>query len=269
MLRSGAIVLAYNQEEYLGHCLRALLPCVDHVVALLPDAPFVRYNPDARREFDRIDATPGILAELAAEHDSLVVVEGRWDDEPAMRNEGLAHLRARGVEVCLSVDADEFWPDGGVARLLAAVEADGAPGTVYFARYHTCYRSFERRVVSDHRMAVAVHLVEDTHFPRRRTASGPRRDLPDEHCFWNMGYVLSDERMWEKIRTWSHAHEVIDGWWRDKWLGFTPATRDLFRKEPASRWPCTVPVDPAELPSVLHDHPFFPHEPAAQRSAAR
>jgi len=263
-MRSGAIVLAYNQQEYLGYCLRALLPCVDHVVALLPDAPFVRYNPDARREFTSLDATPRILAELDAEFDGLTVVEGRWDGEPEMRNEGLGRLRELGVEVCLSVDADEFYPDGGVERLLAAVEADASPGAVYYARYHTCYRTFQRRVVSDHRMAVAVHLVDDTHFPRRRTATGERRDLGDDHFFWNMGYVLSDERMWEKIRTWSHAHEVLDGWWRDKWLGFTPETRDLFRKEPASRWPCTVPVDPRELPAILHDHPYFPREPAAR-----
>lgn len=257
-LRSGAVVLAYNQEEYVGHCLRALLPCVDHVVALLPDAPFVRYNPNARAEFSRTDATPEILAGLAREFDGLSVVEGRWDDEPAMRNAGLAHLRERGVEVCLSVDADEFYPEGGIARLLQAVERDATPGNVYFARYHTCYRTFLRRVVSDHRMAVAVHLTEDTFFPRRRRATGQRVDLPDEHYFWNMGYVLSDARMWEKIRTWSHAHEVLEGWWKEKWLGFTPETRDLFRKEPASRWPCTVPVDPAELPEILRGHPLFP-----------
>jgi len=260
VLRSGAIVLAYNQEEYLGHCLRALLPCVDHVVALLPDAPFVRYNPEARSEFTRRDATPAILADLGARFPHLTVVEGRWDDEPQMRNEGLECLRERGVEVCLSVDADEFWPEGGLARLLAAVEGDATPGAVYYARYHTCYRSFTRRVVSDHRMAVAVHLVADTHFPRRRAATGERRDLPDEHYFWNLGYVLSDERMWEKIRTWSHAHEVLGNWWHEKWLGFTPETRDLFRKAPASRWPCTVPVDLAELPPILHDHPLFPRE---------
>lgn len=260
-LRSGAIVLAYNQEEYLGPCLEALLPCVDHVVAMLPDAPFVAYNPGAREEFDRRDASPEILKDLAARHANLTVVEGRWDAEPAMRNEGLAHLRKLGVGVCLSVDADEFHPEGGIARILDFVERDAAPGTVYLSRYHTCYRSFARRVVSDHRLAVAVHLTPDTHFPRRRRASGPARDLPDDHVFWNMGYVLSDERMWEKIRTWSHAHEVLDGWWEEKWLGFTPETRDLFRKEPASRWPRTVPVDPAELPPVLREHPYFRRPP--------
>jgi len=268
MLRSGAIVLAYNQEEYLAHCLRALLPCVDHVVALLPDAPFVQYNPEARREFTHTDATPEILAELSGEFDGLTVVEGRWDAEPEMRNEGLGRLRELGTEVCLSVDSDEFYPDGGIARLLAAVEADASPGTVYFARYHTCYRTFARRVLSDHRMAVAVHLVDDTHFPRRRRATGQRRDLPDDHFFWNMGYVLSDERMWEKIRTWSHAHEVLDEWWREKWLGFTPETRDLFRKEPASRWPYTVPVDLAELPEVLRGHPFFPRDETGRGAQA-
>jgi hypothetical protein len=196
---------------------------------------------------------------LAREFANLSVVEGRWEAEPEMRHQGLALLREHGAEVCLSVDADEFWPEGGLARLGAEIERVARPGTVYFARYHTCYRSFGYRVVSDHRMAVAVHLAGDTHFPARRRAAGPRHDLSDDFFFWNMGYVLSDERMWEKIRTFSHAHEIVPGWFEEKWLAWTPETRDLFRKEPRSRWPRTVPMEPASLPAVLHGHPFFPH----------
>jgi hypothetical protein len=167
-----------------------------------------------------------------------------------------------GVEICLITDADEVYPDGMVLRLLAEVDRRSHPGAVYYARYTTCYRRFDYVVESDHRMSIAVHLDETTEFrqlPRRPT--GVRLDLPDDIYYWHMGYVLSDERMWEKIHTISHAHEVLPGWYENKWLKWSPDETDLFRKEPASRWRRTIRIDPRILPKVLHDHPYFPYGP--------
>jgi len=271
-LRTGAIVLGYNQQEYIEYSLRSLLPHVEHAAVLVPDAPFAAYNPRAREQFAARDGTREILAALQREFGNLSVLEGVWHAEPEMRETGLQHLRSHGAQVCLSVDADEIYPDGALERLHTVIAEADAPGTVYFARYLTCYKSFEYVVESSHRMAVAVHLARDTHFPRRRRASGARRDLPDEIFFWHLGYVLSDERMWEKIRTFSHAHEVLPGWYQEKWLAWTPETRDLFRKQPASRWPRTVRIDPRALPGILHGHPYFPEhalpEPTRVQRAA-
>jgi hypothetical protein len=257
-LRTGAIVLGYNQQEYIEYSLRSLLPHVEHVVVVVPEAPFAAYNPRAREQFAARDGTREILVSLRREFGNLSVLEGIWHAEPEMRDAGLQQLRSHGVEICLSVDADEIYPDGTLERLHAEIAAADAPNTVYFARYLTCYRSFEYVVESNHRMAVAVHLAPGTHFPQRRRASGVRRDLPDEIFFWHMGYVLSDQRMWEKIRTFSHAHEVLPDWYQEKWLDWTPETRDLFRKQPASRWPRTFRIDPQILPGILHRHPYFP-----------
>jgi hypothetical protein len=127
----------------------------------------------------------------------------------------------------------------------------------------TCYRRFDYVVESDHRMPIAVHLDERTEFrqlPRRPI--GVRLDLPDDIYYWHMGYVLSDERMWEKIHTISHAHEVLPDWYESKWLKWSPDETDLFRKNPASRWRRAVRIDPRTLPKVLHDHPYFPSGPA-------
>lgn len=261
-LRTGAIVLGYNQQEYIEYSLRSLLPHVEHVAVLVPEAPFAAYNPRAREQFAARDGTREILAALCREFGNLSVLEGIWHAEPEMRDAGLRHLRSHGVEVCLSVDADEIYPDGVLERLHAVIAEAEAPGSVYFARYLTCYKSFEYVVESSHRMAAAVHLAPGTHFPQRRRASGVRRDLPDEVFFWHMGYVLSDQRMWEKIRTFSHAHEVLPGWYEEKWLAWTPETRNLFRKQPASRWPRTLRIDPRILPGILHRHPYFPEHAA-------
>jgi hypothetical protein len=257
-LRFGALLLAYNQEDYLSYCLRALAPHVDEVVVVHSESPWIAYNPDARRAFAVPDATREILASLRREIGNLTVVEGIWDVEEAMRNAGLEVLRRGGMDACLIVDADEFYPAGGIARLRGLIERENAPGTVYFARYHTCYKRFDYVVESEHRVPVAVRLDADTSFLLRRLPSGRIVYVPESIYFWHMGYVMSDERMWEKLHTFGHAHEIVPHWYDEKWLRWTPETRDLFRKEPRSRWPRTTRIDPRTLPEILHTHPFFP-----------
>jgi hypothetical protein len=258
-LRFGALVLAYNQEDYLAYCIRALAPHVDAVVVAHSDVPWTAYNPQARGEFTTPDRTREILASSTSEVDNLGVVEGLWNSEEETRNAGLRRLRRAGMDVCFIVDADEFYPESGIARLREHVERENAPGTVYFAKYHTCFKRFDYVVESEHRTPVAVHLDAETTFLLRRMPSGNIQYAPDSIYFWHMGYVMSDGRMWEKLHTFGHAHEIVPNWFEEKWLNWTPSTRDLFRKEPRSRWPRTLKIDPGRLPSVLHSHPYFPN----------
>jgi hypothetical protein len=261
-LRFGALVLAYNQEDYLAYCVRALAPHVDAIAVAHSDAPWTAYNRHARGQFIVPDRTREILASLESEIQHLSTVEGLWDTEEAMRNGAMDLLRRAGMDVCLIVDADEFHPESGIERLREHIERENSPGTVYFSKYHTCYRRFDYIVESEHRTPVAVHLDADTTFLLRRLPAGRITYVPDSIHFWHMGYVLSDERMWEKLHTFGHAHEVVPGWFEEKWLNWTPGTRDLFRKEPRSRWPRTLKIDPATLPAILHSHPYFPDDPS-------
>jgi len=268
-LRFGALVLAYKQEDYLAYCLRALAPHVERVVVLFTDRPWVAYNSHARTAFTTPDRSREILEGLRAELPNLYVTRGIWGSEEAMRNEGLRALGVAGMDVCMIVDADEMYPDGSLDALKAAIVRHNTPGTAYYVRYQACFRRFDYVVetcyrrpngdgVSVHRAPAAVHIAPDTVFYRHRNPSGPVVELPESLFFWHFGYVLSDERMWEKIHTFGHAHEVLPRWFEEKWLRWTPGTRDLFFKDPPSRWPCTIKIDPSVLPRILSEHPHFP-----------
>lgn len=268
-LRFGALVLAYKQEDYLAYCLRALAPHVEQIVVLFSERPWVAYNPDARQAFTAPDRSREIIDGLRAELPHLGVIEGVWTREEDMRNDGLHALRRAGIDVCLMVDADEVYPDGGLDTLKAEIARRGAPGTAYYVRYQACYRRFDYIVetryqpangarVSVHRAPAAVHLEPQTAIYRHRNATGHVVELPESLFFWHFGYVLSDDRMWEKIHTFGHAHEVVPRWFEEKWLQWTPETRDLFYMDPRSRWPRTIKVAPSSLPQILHAHPYFP-----------
>ncbi len=258
-LQAAALILAYNQEAYLDHCLRALRGEVDHVVAVYAEVPFSAYNPRAREQFTQRDRTRQILAAHEADPQSpLSVVSGRWETEEAMREAGLARVRELGAPLCLIVDADEFYPAGGIAALRRTAEAAAAPGTVFWAHGLHLFRSMAYLAVeaTPRYLPVAVHVTPKTRFFSCRVPTGPRQDLPRDFTYWHVGYVHTSEKMWEKISTFGHAAEVVDGWFEHKWRRWTPQTRDLDRKRP-EKFSHTVPIDPRRLPAVLHDHPYF------------
>ena len=257
-MKFGAIVLAYKQEDYISYCLRSLSPYVDHVVVLFSHYPWIAYNPRAREEFTVRDRTGEILQSLKQQLPNLTILEGIWDDEDSMRNRGLEELKNGNVEVCVIVDSDELYPEGGLDALKSEIRRHNTPGTCYFGSYKTCYKRFDYIVESNHQSPVAVHCSSDTIFLKRRQPSGRIIHLSDEIFFWHMGYVLSDERMIEKIRTFGHAHELVPDWYEEKWLKWSPAAENLFRKNPASRWPRSIKIDAASLPRILHSHPFYP-----------
>ena len=258
-LSFGAAILAYKQEDYISYCLRALSAHLDHIIVLFSHDPWIRYNPRARQEFTEPDRTGQILESLKQELPNVSIIEGVWDDEESMRNCGLNALRKKDIQVCLIVDADEFYPEDGLENLKAEITRYNSPGTCYEARFRTCFKRFDYRITYDHRAPVAVHLDSSTAFIKHRLASGTNQHLPDEIYFWHMGYVLSDERMKEKLGTFGHAHEIVQDWFEEKWLNWSPQTLNLFRKNPTSRWPRAVQMDARVLPQILHSHPFFPN----------
>ena len=253
----GAQMLAYNQEEYIGYSLRALAPEVDIVVVAYAVEPFSAYNPSARSTFKRVDGTRKILDEVSKQHANVIVCEGRWDTEEQMRNDALGVLRTKGADVCFIVDADEFFPEGSIAEIRTRIMSLGRPGTVFWARFRNCYRRLDYAIDSPKLwLPVAAHLASDTCFERLRIPNGEIQRLSRDLFYWHLGYVLSDERMWEKVNTFSHAHEISQNWFKDKWLAWTPETRDLCRRDPA-RWPRADKIDPMNLPKCLHTHPYF------------
>ncbi len=256
-LTAAALVLAYNQEEYLGPCLEALAPEVEHMVVVYSDAPFSAYNPEARQQFGAPDGTAEILARAAARMPGLSVVRGRWEAEEPMRDAGLDLARELGAGLCLIVDADEFYPAGALGRVRAIAGAAPSRDRVYWGRANHLFRGLDRRVAGgrETRLPVALHITDESRFVAWRVPTGSRVDLPDDLRYWHAGYVQTDARMWEKINTFGHSAEVSQGWYQDKWLGWTPDTTRLFHKEP-DRWPRTERVDLERLPAALRQHRF-------------
>jgi len=255
----GVQILAYKQEEYLSYCIRALYPYVDLIQVMFSTVPFTAYNPTSRHEFSSIDRTEEILRSFPDTKSKLDIAKGVWNDEESMRQEALDRLSKRGCHLCLIIDADEFWPDDMLHTLITYIDSHISVGQVAWASQRHLFKRFDRMVdCPSAKLPVAIHCHRDIHFIDRRVPSGERILLPSLFFFWHLGYVLGNQRMLEKIRTFSHAAKVPESWYEEKWLAFTPETTNLCRSHPA-RWPRTVQIDPWELPQILLMHPFFPN----------
>ena len=166
-------------------------------------------------------------------------------------------MRELGVELCYIVDADEFYHEGSLERIQRLAGDAPSRDRVYWARGRHLFRGFDYLVSGGpaQLLPVALHVAPGSKFINCRVPSGVREDLPHDLFYWHTGYVGTDQRMWEKVNTFGHAHELAPGWFEEKWKAWTPETTDLCRKRP-ERWPRTEQIDPRRLPAVLRSHRF-------------
>jgi hypothetical protein len=260
--RFASLTLAYHQRDYLELSLRAVAPHVETMYVMYSDLPFTEYNPGARDEAFRDDGTRDILSRLERELPHLRVLSGTWPGEGEMRNDGLHAAAAEGHDRLLVIDADEFFHDGVLGEATKLIAAD-AETDCWSMHMRVPFR-FADYVIDrdDERLPLALRIRDGVCFQRRRIPNVSRVDLPSFVTCFNLGFVLSDERMYEKTRTWSHSNQIPHRWFEEKWLGWTPETTDLHTRMPPL-WPRTRRIDPADLPAPLAGHPLLRRMPCA------
>ncbi len=261
MATFGAIVLAYRQVDYIDYCLQTAADQFDVIVCMHTDVPFVKYNVEARRHFGGDDGSREIVLRHAKENPHIHVVEGRWDSEEAMRTEALDLFKRWGIDYTYVLDADELYADGMLQEIKSRIVTQKHHNR-FRCRYRNLFRRMDYEIIADdlwHNVCYRTDAIDS--FERGRTIEIPDVQLPKELFFWHFGWVLSDERMYEKINTYSHAHELPADWYERKWLEWTPATKDLCARAKWN-WRETRRINPKLLPRVLRSHPLFPGKDA-------
>lgn len=267
----GAMILAYNQADYIGSCVRAIYPYFHRVVIMYSTAPYTRYNRNARKEFTELDDTLEILKGIPDPDNRLLIIHGAWTCQEDIRNDALGVMRDEKCDYCFVIDADEFYPDRMLPRLFDYLEKNLPDGCVGWVKTKTPFKQMNYLIDTRRaRLAVAARILPGTRFTPGggRAPTGTQFKVDDRFFFWHLGYVLPNKRMWEKVRTYGHAQELPPNWYEEKWLNWTPKTTNLCRRDPA-RWPKTVRIDPRELPDILHTHPYFPSGPADCREGRK
>ena len=214
----GAVYCTYNACSFLTESVQRIYPLVDKVIFL------VNFRPWVGEIFPAISDTLSVILDINDPLDKFEIVVGYWKDEAEQRNAGLKILRDKDVDWCLIVDDDELYNYEELKNVRYMLEDDGihAAYLIYhqiywkdrdtiiegvFGSFPTLARTDGTVNFNENRMI----LVEELH-----TWYSLSADMIMCH---HMSYVRTDEEMYRKIQSFSHANDVIPDWYERVWLG--------------------------------------------------
>ncbi|HEV2961257.1 MAG TPA: hypothetical protein VG649_05475 [Candidatus Angelobacter sp.] len=231
--------IAYNELEWIQRCIRQFKPFVGRHIVLVSSKPW----------FGAAGKDDG-TAELARNEGADVYVQ-HWENEAQQRNWGLARLM--DFDYVLIVDADELYSRSGIEAMITSIERSREP---YFRirEMRTYWKTPDYVCAPIERWDAPVVAVD----PKRVRFSKQRQiehiigtELPAASMLpgtlHHMSWVKSNEKIKEKIESFSHAEHIRPGWYENVWLRWTPEMRDIapysFEEMHAVYSPCPILED--------------------------
>jgi len=253
-MKIGALMVCRNESDWCDYAIEGVAPYVDTIA-------IVRGLTSWNNGFTSLDDTREKIFSNKYHQSGKIVykeVDNPGSDE-AHRNICLEILKERGCDLVWVVDFDEFYDDHNVEKMFDLVRKIGVAncGQVYGYAY-AYWRGLGYRSTTPERFGpILFNLRENTKFNYIRNV-----DQDPGHTFevvlHHMTAVKTEKQMYEKINGWSHANEVIKGWYENKWLRW-PSNRLMTNLHPVSPglWPSIEKIDKRTLPKILHSHPWF------------
>jgi hypothetical protein len=259
-MKFAVLILLYDCDQFILRTIRNCAPHVDKIFVSYSPVPWNAYNTGSRDQY-RNRSDPALLRQ--SEHfGKIELVQGEWASEHEQRNAVRERARDQGFDFLIVQDADEFYLPEEYQKNLREIAAH-PEFAIYQNPWINFWRSLRYTIVlrgqggEKHPVAYcalfALNLRLPVQFDRRRV---PLAKVPIHRlsgvCY-HLSYVLSDEDVTRKIHTWGHASEMSPHWHRFKWLAWTPRTRNLDPRFPAS-WLKAAPFT-GPLPVELQDFP--------------
>ena len=243
----GAVYVIFDDDRWLHASLESVYHECDVILVLIANAPW--HGPQR--------STAGTVQAVESFSDpqkKIQLVRGDWKSETQQRNEGLRLLKKSGIDYCFVVDADEVYDPLQLRRMMIFV-----PCLLEVTCWHismvTYWKSHLYRIDPPEQFQPPVLLrVGQARFTEHRNAKGDRHAQIPRHVavMHHLSYARSDEEVWTKIHSFSHAAEVKPDWYERVWKGWdadhtienlNPAYPEAYRR--------AIEQNPAELPPVL------------------
>ncbi|HXX70442.1 MAG TPA: tetratricopeptide repeat protein [Polyangiaceae bacterium] len=243
----AAVVCVYDDHRWLSESIESVYSECDRIFIFLNDRPW--YGP-LRDQTD----TLGAVEALADRDSKITVVRGSWATEAAERNAGLDLLREAGFNYCFVLDSDEIYDPAHLQAMKRVVAASPEIQCWHLSLF-TYWKSPAYRIDPKEPLKPAVFVkVGHARFTLNRQVDASSRALIDERvgiCH-HLSYARSNEELLKKITSFSHASEVIPGWYENVWLEWDKdrALTELHPTHPAA-YQHAIAQAPENLPPVL------------------
>jgi hypothetical protein len=236
-MKFGLICCLYDDHEYLDYVLPPFQK-LDKVLIMVSDRPWNGETSDNSRMIQHVK-------EICAVMPNFELVQGNWTTEKDQRNAGLTKLYKEGIDYTFIVDGDEIYHEGHVRNIMQFVQANPA-----VAAFHIEWNTFWTKkyyAITPRENFKPVVLVKTSSFMfiglRQGTTEITRAgDMvfksstnsynytvipPQVAICYHLSYARTDEAIKRKIETFSHATEIVDGWYENVWKKWTPESENL------------------------------------------
>lgn len=238
-MRFGAVVNCMNEHDLLPGCL-ALLD-VEVKVVVISDRTY-------KGDYYQHDDSEAIALKHGA-----IVLRVDSDDQVHMRNLGLALLQGLGIDMAFIVDTDEYYPTKTLEAYKEFIGREESES--YKARMLVSFRRPHWTVPCPRDSGSVIAIRTDKRMKKIRSYEGPCMMIPDElGVIHHISYARSPKKIQEKIVSFSHADEVIPGWYDEVFLPCSETSHNVHPTVPEA-WPDIKVVElPEEVVSNLPKH---------------
>jgi len=250
-------VMTFDQEKWIMRNLENAYSHVDQIYIMHSQLPW-GYNPQAREIYTNSFDLNIIKQSLYM--DKITIIEGDWLNDTEQRNACLQRAKKDKFDFLMVHDADEFYFHNDFNKLRNIVE-NNTNIDVFDINLYAFWKSFKYILIDPdtgiiggtNQTIVNLNRVNKYDYIRNTTTVN-RMTLPGIICYHG-SYVLTDEEVFKKIKTWSHNNDFdVDTWYKNIWLPWTIESKNLHPIWPWKWNRCEI-FDGA-LPEVIEDFDF-------------
>jgi hypothetical protein len=229
----GAVYCVYGNSGFLEESILRVYPAVEKVFILLNTVTWE----GAVDQSVLKDTYMDVLRIPDPEH-KIVVISQYWANEAVQRNFGTQACLELGLDWALVIDDDELYNTRDLQRIFPALNADQF--VVYLIQHQLYWKNRETILECAMALPAIVSTIPDTsnfHTARMVNVAHGKNWFsvaPTEIICHNMSYVRSDDAMLRKIQSFSHAKEIVPGWYENIWLKWYDGMENIHPQNPVS-----------------------------------
>jgi len=253
-MKFATYVMTFDQDKWIMRNLENSYPHVDRIYVMHSKLPW-GYNPKARETYANTFNLNKILQ--SPYMDKIKIVEGDWLSDTDERNACLKIAREDNFDYLMVHDADEFYFHEDFEKIKKTIEQNPSYH-VFDINLYAFWKSFryilidpqKGKIGGTNQTIVDLHKVDHYDYIRD-VHTNNRLVVPDVICYHG-SYVLTDEQVYRKIKTWSHNNDFdVDKWYREIWMPWTLNSKNLHPIWPWCWDHCEI--FEGNLPEVIQD----------------
>lgn len=231
-------------SDYLGWSIKSIYDYVDKIYILYSPTPSQGFNTDLNNP-DSEESLKESAFIFGDPGDKIEWVVGSWKNEGEHRDFINELTKEMDIDIILSLDADEVWPQDGIEYLIK--EAEESPFKTNRIRMVTLWRSFSWYCTDE---MWPIRIV----CPKKPEGIFNLGVEPERRIF-HFGYARSLRDIEYKLQVQGHRGEWRSEWW-DRYKAWPSSGNNDFHPVCQNVWNIT-PFDKSLLPEYLKDHPYY------------